>query len=67
MKLKEFKFSDSNVMNHVARDLKIYKKMNHCLKYLINHLPVNKLSKDNTFDFSKACFILHVPFKHHFS
>ena len=56
MKLKDFKFSDQDVRRDVVRSEKLIKKINFAMKYLVKHLPVNKLKKDNSFDFTKLKF-----------
>ena len=56
MKLKDFKFNENDVKTDFTRTLNISKKIRYSLDYLVNHLPVNKLKKDNSFDFSKLKF-----------
>ena len=56
MKLKDFKFNDDDVKVDFVRSNNIEQKINFALKYLVNHLPVNKLKKDNSFDFSSLKF-----------
>lgn len=47
-----FNFDDNRSKERYFRDKNLYTKIKFCFKYLENHLPVNKVSKDNTFDFS---------------
>lgn len=56
MRVSEFKFNESFVKLDFFRENNIYQKINHALGYLQNHLPVNKLNSDNTFDFNELDF-----------
>lgn len=56
MKLKDFKFSEENVKVGLVRSEKIWQKIDFALKYLVKYLPVNKLKKDNSFNFNKLKF-----------
>lgn len=47
-----FNFDDNRSKERYFRDKNLYTKIKFCFKYLENYLPVNKVSKDNTFDFS---------------
>ena len=56
LRLKDFKFSDQNVKVNIARENDMERKLKHCFDYLQNTLPINELSKDNTFDFDNIKF-----------
>ncbi len=66
MKLTDFKFSEQDKKRDFVREEKIEKKIKFCLKYLVKHLPVNKLKKDNSFDFSKLKFYEGKNYKWYF-
>lgn len=51
-----FNFDDNRTNERFFRDKNLYAKIKFCFKYLENHLPINKLSEDNTFDFSTLKF-----------
>lgn len=55
-RLKDFKFSDQNVKAQIARENQMERKLMHCFKYLQHNLPINELTKDNTFDFETIKF-----------
>ena len=56
MKIVDFKFNEDYVKVDFLHDNNIVKKIRYSLDYLIKHLPVNHLKKDNSFNFNKLKF-----------
>jgi len=48
-----FNFDDTRFKDNLIYKDKLKQKIMHCFKYLENHLPVNKVTKENTFNFNK--------------
>ena len=56
MNLEDFKYSEQDEKRDYFRSAKIGNKFKIAIEYLLNYLPINKIGKENKFDFNKIKF-----------
>lgn len=56
MNLKDFKYSEQDEKRDYFRSAKIGKKFKFAIEYLLNHLPINEIGKENKINFDKIKF-----------
>lgn len=50
------KFDDNDAERHFVRHHKIVTRVKYAMNYLLNHLPINELDENNSFDFENLKF-----------